>query len=142
MTDTFETQICSRCLGSGKYSYCQMYGDTCFKCHGSGKVYTARALAARQWLREQRTVDIGTLKLGDRVSVNGVGKFTVKSIAPGGTGKSLQQDGSWKEYQYVEIRGDKLGYCGIPGQTTVLLIPPTEIAKAQWAQAIEMQNAA
>ncbi len=28
---------CSRCGGSGRYSYCQMYGDRCFGCSGSGK---------------------------------------------------------------------------------------------------------
>jgi hypothetical protein len=28
---------CSRCHGSGNYSYCQRYGTTCFKCGGSGK---------------------------------------------------------------------------------------------------------
>lgn len=138
----FETVTCSRCFGSGKYSYCQMYGDTCFKCHGKGKVYTERALAALRWIAEQRKVDIGSLKLGDRVNVPGVGKFTVKSIAPGGTGKSLQRDGSWKEYQYLEIRGEKLGYCGIPGQTEVQLIPPQEVRLAQRAQALEMQGVA
>lgn len=26
---------CTRCGGSGRYSYCQMYGDRCFKCRGS-----------------------------------------------------------------------------------------------------------
>lgn len=28
--------ICNRCGGSGSYSYCQMYGTTCFGCGGSG----------------------------------------------------------------------------------------------------------
>lgn len=27
---------CTRCGGGGHYSYNQMYGTTCFKCHGSG----------------------------------------------------------------------------------------------------------
>lgn len=27
---------CSRCLGSGKYSFTPMYGDRCFKCQGAG----------------------------------------------------------------------------------------------------------
>jgi len=31
------TVVCGRCCGSGRYSYCQMYGDTCFGCSGSGK---------------------------------------------------------------------------------------------------------
>ena len=31
------TKTCSRCLGSGKYSYNQMDGDKCYGCGGSGK---------------------------------------------------------------------------------------------------------
>ena len=27
-------EVCGRCGGSGRYSYCQMYGDTCFGCSG------------------------------------------------------------------------------------------------------------
>ena len=27
---------CPRCGGSGTYSYCTMYGNTCFKCNGLG----------------------------------------------------------------------------------------------------------
>lgn len=27
---------CTRCGGYGQYSYCQMYGSTCFKCGGTG----------------------------------------------------------------------------------------------------------
>jgi rRNA maturation protein Nop10 len=30
-------ETCSRCGGSGRYSWCQMYGDTCFKCGGKGE---------------------------------------------------------------------------------------------------------
>lgn len=31
------TKECERCGGCGHYSYCQMYGTTCFGCGGSGK---------------------------------------------------------------------------------------------------------
>ena len=30
--------VCGRCGGGGHYSYCAMYGTTCFGCSGSGKV--------------------------------------------------------------------------------------------------------
>ncbi len=36
-------QACTRCEGSGKYSWCQTYGDTCFKCGGSGKALPTTA---------------------------------------------------------------------------------------------------
>lgn len=42
----FETTKCSRCMGSGHYSRCEMYGTTCFGCHGTGKVLSKRGRAA------------------------------------------------------------------------------------------------
>ena len=41
--------VCTRCGGAGKYSFCQSHGDTCFKCSGRGKyasALSAKALAA------------------------------------------------------------------------------------------------
>jgi len=32
-----ENDVCSRCNGSGEYSYSQKYGTVCFKCGGTGK---------------------------------------------------------------------------------------------------------
>lgn len=29
--------VCPRCGGSGKFSYCEAYGDTCFECGGVGQ---------------------------------------------------------------------------------------------------------
>ena len=40
-------KTCGRCAGSGKYSYCQMHGDTCFGCGGTGKVLPATSDALR-----------------------------------------------------------------------------------------------
>ena len=45
-----ETVPCSRCGGSGQYSYCSMYGSTCFKCGGAKRVFTKRGLAAHNYL--------------------------------------------------------------------------------------------
>jgi hypothetical protein len=39
----FELRACTRCGGSGRYSYCTMYGDRCFKCGGTGWIHTAKA---------------------------------------------------------------------------------------------------
>jgi hypothetical protein len=60
-----ETETCSRCGGSGKYSYCQMYGDTCFKCRGAGKVYTKRGQAAVDFLRTLRSKRADQFKTGE-----------------------------------------------------------------------------
>src|SRR5207249_1748734 len=44
----FESETCSRCGGSGHYSYCQRYGTTCFKCGGRTTVLTKRGEAAQR----------------------------------------------------------------------------------------------
>jgi len=40
---------CSRCGGSGEYSYCTAFGKTCFACSGSGKLFprSTKKLVAR-----------------------------------------------------------------------------------------------
>jgi len=43
----YETETCSRCGGSGHYSYNQRTGTTCFKCLGSGLQRTRRGAKAR-----------------------------------------------------------------------------------------------
>lgn len=60
----FETETCSRCGGCGRYSYCQMYGDTCFKCHGKGKVYTARGQAAKLYYNSLCSLTLDKLEVG------------------------------------------------------------------------------
>lgn len=61
----FETETCSRCWGSGNYSYCQSHGTTCFKCLGSGKTYTKRGAAAALYLKGLRSKVAKEFVVGD-----------------------------------------------------------------------------
>jgi hypothetical protein len=51
---------CGRCGGSGSYSYCQMYGTTCFGCNGGGTVvaerrtYTAKQIASKEAAKQRK----------------------------------------------------------------------------------------
>jgi len=65
----FESVSCTRCGGSGSYSYCSSYGTRCFKCGGSGKVYTKRAKVALEYLRSLRIkpTNASEVKVGDKV---------------------------------------------------------------------------
>jgi hypothetical protein len=45
--------VCSRCGGCGNFSYCQMYGTTCFKCGGSGKTATKLTPALLEQIKAQ-----------------------------------------------------------------------------------------
>jgi hypothetical protein len=70
----FETQPCGRCGGTGHYSYCQMYGTTCFQCAGRREVYTKRGLAAKNHLTALRSRAASALKVGDKIKGSS-GKF-------------------------------------------------------------------
>lgn len=63
----FENVTCPRCGGSGKFSYCQMHGDRCFKCHGDGVVLTKRGRAAQIYLGQLRSVRADELQIGDQI---------------------------------------------------------------------------
>lgn len=67
--DKIETKTCSRCGGSGNYSYCQRYGTTCFGCGGSGVQMTKRGAAASAYLAELRSKPAAELVVGDLIQV-------------------------------------------------------------------------
>ena len=50
---------CSRCCGTGRYSYCQTHGDRCFQCGGFGQVMPKNLVALLA--RAEAAVADGTL---------------------------------------------------------------------------------
>ena len=73
----WETVTCSRCGGTGHYSYCAMYGSTCFKCAGKKKVLTKRGAEALRYLREElRGMLARDVVVGMKIHVPGVPGFT------------------------------------------------------------------
>ena len=72
----FESETCSRCGGSGHYSYCQMYGTTCFKCRGRKRVYTKRGAAAALYLESLRKKPAREFQPGDLLYMEGIPGFT------------------------------------------------------------------
>lgn len=80
LDDVLETEACGRCGGTGHYSYNQVDGTRCYGCGGSGRRYTKRGRAAReywQWL-QQTTVE--TVQVGDRLFDNMHGWVTVTGV--------------------------------------------------------------
>jgi hypothetical protein len=67
-----ERETCSRCGGSGTYSYCQMYGTRCFKCAGRQEVLTKRGAAANAYLTKLRSKPASELKIGDTILSDGM----------------------------------------------------------------------
>lgn len=73
LTIQYETEVCSRCHGSGHYSRCQTWRTHCFKCGtedkpGTGKQLTRRAKSAREKVetlkREMTGIPIEDLRAG------------------------------------------------------------------------------
>lgn len=63
----FEKETCTRCGGSGNFSWCQSHGSRCFKCGGKGETLTKRGAAASAFLKRLLERPITTIKVGDRV---------------------------------------------------------------------------
>lgn len=92
----FETEKCSRCQGTGKFSYCEIYGDTCFKCRGKKLVRTKRGQAAFNYLVELLSIEAIDLKIGQVISYDGK-KRVIKDIKKSeGEFKSLV-NGVWQD---------------------------------------------
>lgn len=68
----FEHTTCSRCGGSGEYSYCLSYGTRCFKCGGAGWTFTARGQAAANLFVDSLKVRVEDVQVGQTVRVEGV----------------------------------------------------------------------
>lgn len=67
MATTFESESCSRCGGSGKYSFNHMDGDRCYGCGGTGLKLTARGSAARKLFEDSMEKVVKDLQVGDKV---------------------------------------------------------------------------
>ena len=109
-TSALEIQTCSRCHGSGNYSYNQIDGSRCFKCAGSGVVHTKRGAAAYLFLKNIRSVPVNTLKVGDTFRFDDLGRsffVTIESIET----KTMNYitNGEAKSHEAVEVTGKRNG---------------------------------
>jgi len=72
---TYEQQTCGRCGGCGSYSYNQITGSRCFKCHGAGTVESRKGAKARAAVAAKRDELYGRaiedVKVGDQAKLPG-----------------------------------------------------------------------
>ena len=71
----FPIEECSRCDGSGRYSYNPRDGHTCFGCSGTGQAITKPArkawAALQQEISDRKRCSVQDLSIGDSIAVNG-----------------------------------------------------------------------
>lgn len=140
----FENQVCSRCHGTGEYSFCQMYGTRCFKCAGAKVVLTKRGKIAQDYLVQLQTIPLQDLKPGQIIEctgyTNGGAMFHYKapviSIEPS---NSATINGIPVEYICIKTEHLKYGNSGTncPRVGTIRVWPntPENVAKALEFQA-------
>jgi hypothetical protein len=63
----FETKSCSRCGGSGRYSFNLMHGDKCYGCGGSGLQHTKRGANACAFFHKSLEKPLSEIKVGDYI---------------------------------------------------------------------------
>jgi len=127
---TYETVTCGRCGGCGQYSYCQMWGSTCFGCKGKGIVRSKRGCVAATAFDAERLrlcgVPVESIVVGDRVLIDG--RFrTIEAVRTSG-GSRFMRDGVWVDY--VSLQFTKKLTTG-PQVTSHGMIPGTVIVKAE-----------
>jgi len=83
MKITYKKQTCTRCGGTGEFSYNQMEGTRCRGCRGSGKTLTRNASksakAVKVYIDENYSRPVDQVKIGDQI-FTGRGYFRVDKI--------------------------------------------------------------
>lgn len=68
----FEAQVCTRCSGSGSYSFNLRDGSMCYGCGGLGEQLTKRGKAAQAFLRNSLMRKVADLKGGEMIRHSGI----------------------------------------------------------------------
>jgi hypothetical protein len=79
-TQSFETKTCTRCDGSGRYSFNMLDGDRCYGCSGKGVQLTKRGAAAREFYLASLTRRYDEIQTGWRVFAREYGWTTVTGV--------------------------------------------------------------
>lgn len=109
----YETETCSRCGGSGHYSYNQLTGTRCFKCDGAKITLTKRGWAAKQYMDELRAQPLAEVKVGDFIYWGQKGRCLVTAIdEPTPSGVKTLRNGEWIPQMHVVIHGRDGFKCG------------------------------
>lgn len=77
----FEHETCSRCCGSGQYSFNLMHGSRCYGCAGTGYKLTKRGRAAQQFLNEMRKIPVKNFQIGDLIRFDGTSSKFEKIVS-------------------------------------------------------------
>jgi hypothetical protein len=124
----FERVECSRCGGTGRYSFNLKDGNKCYGCKGKGLKLTKRGTAANKWMTEKLLVNVEDIVIGDRIQDGGT-RFTVMGIKIADESISFGAKFNGEPWEMGFLKGSK-----------VKTIPSNENREALLIQAIEYQS--
>jgi hypothetical protein len=126
----FEMGTCSRCGGTGKYSWNAKHGTMCFKCLGKGKIYTKNGQAALEFYQKSLMKNIEDVEVGNFMWEKG-GWQEITKIS-----KIEEIDNGW-HFEFKNCRGFKIGFSGSP---KIKVVVNENERKELIKKAIEYQN--
>lgn len=147
-TDRIETTECSRCCGTGRYSYNQIHGSRCYGCGGSGKKRTRRGAEAFRFLEELRSKRAdafvpGDLMRYDMFTPGGSARIFVRVTSVSPSKAKVIINGKPSEAPSVTIEGEhaKLGKVRMTTSADKIIRQgfDAETKQAQLKQAIAYQ---
>jgi len=101
----FDTKTCSRCGGSGHYSFNTLDGTVCYGCNGSGKQLTPAGKRARAAYETAMTIPARDVKAGMVIMSDELSgkrkRRTVEAVGPSTTVYASNNDGP---LEYIELR--------------------------------------
>jgi hypothetical protein len=138
----FERETCSRCGGSGEYSYCQMYGRKCFKCLGKKAILTKRGAAANDYCRLLRSRRAADLKAGDVIRDPYHGDCVVLEIIEVAQGGTSSVGGVMTPYRLVglDIVTSRITFGCVPHDKLHCLKVDAAEAARTLAEALDYQD--
>lgn len=133
----FESAYCTRCGGSGKFSFNLKDGDRCFGCSGTGVQLTNRGKAAKAFYIESQQVAVADLKPGMFVwdDLGKVAKF-LEVLSVKQSGSCAIVDG--ERIPFIDIT-TRRGTQGVYPSSKVRAVRDEEQRKAQVAAALAYQ---
>jgi hypothetical protein len=139
----FESQICSRCGGCGRYSFNQIDRDMCYGCRGCGLVFTKRGSVARQYFQDSILTAAGDVKVGWIARGNNGKWFPVVSVEPYQLRGASLTNGVMVAYDRpgVDITYGKVGHIEdlaemIPAQPNIEVVAAFRIAALVYQQTL------
>lgn len=140
----FETEACSRCGGSGWYSHCEEWGETCFQCgyepkvKGTGFRFTKRGKMARaHFLTLLPTRAASALQSGDKFIKNGSIRTVAEVVSPSTSAAIV--DGVRISEGYVDVHTKAMVFALVPEAEAMKLVPTVADSEAAIAEALKFQ---